>query len=91
MALVTVKVDVKENEPEPEQQLDSGEHIIKRLVPVKGECLCVRVKSKLMTSVDLLNTLKGQFYWYLSMPHADYQQQSTTRKGVCLQQRAQAD
>lgn len=36
MALVTVKVDVKENEPEPEQQLDSGEHIIKRLVPVKG-------------------------------------------------------
>jgi len=42
MALVTIKVDVKEDEPEPEQQLDSGEHIVKRLVPVK----------------DLLKTLK---------------------------------
>jgi len=42
MSLVTIKVDVKEDEPEPEQQLDSGEHIVKRLVPIK----------------DLLKTLK---------------------------------
>jgi len=35
MCLVTIKVNVKEDEPEPEQQLDNGEHIVKRLVPVK--------------------------------------------------------
>lgn len=36
MALVIVRVEVSESDAEPEQVLDSGEHIIKLLVPVKG-------------------------------------------------------
>ncbi|KAK1927689.1 putative phosphoribosyl-ATP diphosphatase [Papiliotrema laurentii] len=33
--LVTVKVKLNENDPEPEQHLEEGEHIVKRVVPLK--------------------------------------------------------
>jgi len=36
MALVIAKVKVVADEPEPEQSLDCGEHIVKILVPMQG-------------------------------------------------------
>lgn len=36
MHLVTIDVTLTENDPEPEQKLEPGEHIVKRIVPLKG-------------------------------------------------------
>lgn len=38
MALVIVRVEVSATDADPEQVLDSGEHIVKLLVPVRGMC-----------------------------------------------------
>ncbi len=45
MRLVIVKVQLTEDDPEPEPKLDEGEHIVKRIVPLK----------------DLYSVLKGGF------------------------------
>lgn len=34
MKLVTVRVKLEEDDPEPDQKLDEGEAIVKRIVPV---------------------------------------------------------
>jgi hypothetical protein len=36
MALVTLSVEVADDDAEPSQELDAGEHIVKKLVPIKG-------------------------------------------------------
>ncbi len=35
MRLVIVKVQLTDEDPEPEPKLDEGEHIVKRIVPLK--------------------------------------------------------
>lgn len=41
MSLVTVRVEVPEGQREPKQKLDQGEHIVKKLVPIRGELYCI--------------------------------------------------
>lgn len=47
MNLVTVDIDVAPDAEEPKQKLDDGEHIVKRLVPLK----------------ELQKTLHGECFW----------------------------
>jgi ADP-ribose pyrophosphatase len=48
MRLVTVKIQLTESDPEPQANLDEGEHIVKRIVPLK----------------ELYGVLKGAFRSY---------------------------
>jgi hypothetical protein len=36
MSLVTLRVKVSDEDAEPSQELDAGEHIVKKLIPIKG-------------------------------------------------------
>jgi hypothetical protein len=41
MALVTLSVEVADDDAEPSQELDAGEHIVKKLIPIKsGSASC---------------------------------------------------
>lgn len=50
--MVTIEIDLKEGDKEPEQQLEEGENIERRIVPLK----------------DLYDTLQGMFSVHKILP-----------------------
>jgi len=54
MHLVTVNVKLGENDPEPEQKLDPGEHIVKKVVSVKDLHSILQDYSKRGFAIDAL-------------------------------------
>ncbi|OCF45275.1 ADP-ribose pyrophosphatase [Kwoniella heveanensis CBS 569] len=54
MNLVTVDVKLGENDPDPEQKLDEGEHIVKRVVPLKDLHSILKDYAKKGFAIDAL-------------------------------------
>ncbi|OCF75136.1 ADP-ribose pyrophosphatase [Kwoniella mangroviensis CBS 8886] len=69
MHLVTVDVKLGENDPEPEQKLEPGEHIIKRVVALKDLHSTLKDYSKKGFAVDALISSIAQG-WELSKQFA---------------------
>nr|ODN93274.1 ADP-ribose pyrophosphatase [Cryptococcus depauperatus CBS 7841] len=61
MHLVTIDIHLKKNDPEPSQHLDEGEHIIKKIIPLKylGRYLDERAKHGFTVDTILASIASG--------------------------------